>query len=183
MLIGGLGADRLEGGPGRDVASHAGALAGVVADLGAPGANRGEAQGDSYLGIEDLTGSGFGDTLAGNGLANILTGEAGHDRLSGGAGNDTLIGGTGDDTLIGGLGADSFVFSGGRDLITDFANDVDDLVFDLRLWGGGAPDIQALLSGAIQTATGLSLAFPDGDRLDITGIFTPSLLADDFVFL
>ncbi|MBL9051711.1 MAG: hypothetical protein JNK19_16485, partial [Tabrizicola sp.] len=87
-LLGGSGLDRLEGGAGRDLVSYGDALSGVVADLGVPGLNTGDAKGDSYLAVEDLAGSGFGDTLSGDGGANLLAGGGGNDLLQGQAGND-----------------------------------------------------------------------------------------------
>lgn len=183
LLLGGLGADRLDGGLGRDFASYAEATAAVVVEMLNVSANSGEAQGDTYFGIENLGGSRFSDRLIGDSLANWISGGGGNDRLAGASGNDTLIGADGNDTLSGGFGVDSFIFSGGNDLVTDFADDVDVLSLSIILWDGTPPSIQTLLAGAIRTATGLQLVFPDGDRLDISGIFTPSLLADDIVFL
>ena len=182
-LAGGAGADRLEGGVGRDQASYADAVAGVRADLVSVTTNTGDAAGDTYLGVEDLGGSAFGDTLSGDAGANILRGEGGHDSLSGQAGNDTLLGGEGNDTLVGGIGADCFVFDSGRDTILDFADNVDEIRIDTPLWGGTAPSIEALLATASVTATGLTLNLADGATLDIRGIFDASLLADDIVFL
>jgi arylsulfatase A-like enzyme len=56
VLIGGPGADALFGGVGIDTASFEGAASGVIADLRAGGL-AGEAAGDSYSLIENLTGS------------------------------------------------------------------------------------------------------------------------------
>ena len=60
-----------------------------------PASNTGDAAGDTYANIENLTGSGFNDTLTGDSGANTLDGGAGSDVLLGGLGADTLIGGTG----------------------------------------------------------------------------------------
>jgi Ca2+-binding RTX toxin-like protein len=98
-LNGGLGADALTGGTGIDTATYADAAMGVIASLAAPGSNAGEAAGDTYSGIENLTGSAFADTLTGDANANVLAGGAGDDTLNGGAGADQLIGGAGTDTL------------------------------------------------------------------------------------
>ncbi|MEQ1950734.1 hypothetical protein [Mesorhizobium sp. CN2-181] len=106
LLTGGLGADYLSGGAGSDRASYAGAAAGVTASLTDPALNTGEAKGDTYNSIENLTGSAFNDTLEANASANHVDGGAGNDTLSGLAGDDTLFGGEGNDTLRGGLGAD-----------------------------------------------------------------------------
>ncbi len=98
-LIGGAGADRLIGGDGSDTASYATASAAVIASLATPGGNTGDAAGDTYTSIENLTGSNLADTLSGDGLANILNGGGGNDVLYGGAGADTFIGGTDSDTV------------------------------------------------------------------------------------
>ena len=82
------GADVLQGGQGFDRASYRHAPARVIADLAFPGANTGNAAGDSYNSIENLVGSSFNDTLRGNSEANVLTGRAGSDTLTGRGGND-----------------------------------------------------------------------------------------------
>src|SRR6185295_13350994 len=83
---------------GVDTASYATAAAGVSANLTTPASNTGEAAGDSYTAIANLTGSAFADTLTGNTGANALDGGAGDDVLIGGAGADALTGGAGIDT-------------------------------------------------------------------------------------
>ena len=129
-LIGGPGADTLIGGKGKDTASYEDAKKGVTANLKNAGQNKGDAAGDTYKSIENLTGSKKADTLAGNDGANVLKGLGGNDRLSGGKGKDVLEGGAGKDTLTGGKGADTFVFLAlsdspakkkGWDVITDFS--------------------------------------------------------------
>jgi Ca2+-binding RTX toxin-like protein len=102
VLDGGLGADTMSGGLGIDAATYENAASGVVANLdpllaGTP-ANTGEAAGDTYANVENLTGSGFDDVLLGNNLANVLIGGNGNDKLVGGDSDDTLDGGTGTDT-------------------------------------------------------------------------------------
>jgi Ca2+-binding RTX toxin-like protein len=92
----------------------------VLVDLANSAINSGDdAAGDTYVSIENLTGSVGNDTLRGNAAAHvieggsgndILDGRAGSDNLDGGDGADILNGGAGSDTLAGGAGADRFVF-------------------------------------------------------------------------
>jgi Ca2+-binding RTX toxin-like protein len=88
-LIGGAGADSLNGGAGTDTASYWTALAGVTADLTTSSNNTGDAAGDSYVLIENLTGSAYNDILCGNASDNLLYGYFGADQMAGGLGNDT----------------------------------------------------------------------------------------------
>ena len=103
ILRGGAGADTLEGGAGADWASYEGSDAGVTITLGADGVTSeagtgGHAAGDTLTNIENLIGSGLGDTLTGNDEDNILRGGAGDDILAGGADADTYLFGSGDGT-------------------------------------------------------------------------------------
>lgn len=93
-LTGGLGADRLNGGTngaGGDTASYAGSNAAVTVDLARRAAqvSTGHASGDILIGIENVTGSSFADTLRGTSSANKLNGGTGADKLFGLGGNDT----------------------------------------------------------------------------------------------
>lgn len=89
LLEGGEGKDRLDGGAGSDTVGYSDAAAGVAASLFDATANRGAAQGDTYVSIENLAGSRFADELVGNSGDNILEGGEGEDRLKGNLGEDT----------------------------------------------------------------------------------------------
>ena len=115
ILIGGAGGDALNGGGGIDAVSYETAAAGVRANLQNQNGNTGDATGDSYTDVEDLTGSDHADQLIGDADDNTLSGRAGNDRLVGRDGNDVLFGGGGNDRLEGGLGADALNGGGGED--------------------------------------------------------------------
>jgi Ca2+-binding RTX toxin-like protein len=130
-LIGGGGADKLIGGDGEDTADYSSAPFdakkgyGVNVNLTSGRGAGGDADGDTYSGIEDLRGSAFADSLVGDAGANKLWGNSGNDELSGnagndwldgGAGNDVLTGGGGLDYLTGGTGSDRFVFGTAADI-------------------------------------------------------------------
>ena len=85
----GRDANSLDGGTGEDIASYAGSTAAVNVNLTTGTETGGDAQGDTLLNIEDLLGSGFGDTLTGNAGANVINGGAGADIMRGMGGNDT----------------------------------------------------------------------------------------------
>jgi Ca2+-binding RTX toxin-like protein len=95
-LIGGAGVDVIDGGLGSNTASYVADTVGVTVNL-STGANGvgGEAEGDSYLSINNLTGGFGGDTLTGDGGTNVLSGGSGDDNLEGLGGADALDGGAG----------------------------------------------------------------------------------------
>ncbi len=131
ILIGGEDADALFGGAGSDTASYKGATAGVVASLSNPAINTGDAAGDTYSSIENITGSDFDDSVYGNGSANVIYGGAGDDIIKGYDGNDTLTGASGDDNFYFNTALSAAT---NMDLIIDFnvADDVislDDAIF------------------------------------------------------
>ncbi|MCB1492023.1 MAG: hypothetical protein KDJ77_09540, partial [Rhodobiaceae bacterium] len=118
ILIGGGGGDSLVGGAGSDTASYAGSAIGVNVQLQYNIISGGDAAGDTYSSIENLTGSDQSDTLYGNPSANILKGGDGIDYLKGLNGADELYGDGGDDWLYvdnldtvaeGGAGTDRLV--------------------------------------------------------------------------
>jgi Ca2+-binding RTX toxin-like protein len=99
VLAGGGGLeDVLVGGIGLDTASYAGSAARVSASLDSSSANSGDARGDRYFGIENLTGSGHADHLTGDEGNNILEGGKGSDTLQALAGDDTYVWNLGDGT-------------------------------------------------------------------------------------
>lgn len=116
-LFGGAGVDSISGGMGNDTVTYFNSLSGVVASLANGGGARGDAQGDTFLLVENLTGSAFADTLVGDNGENVL---------NGGTGNDILIGGLGADTLIGGDGTDTASYAtAGNSVVVYLASSID----------------------------------------------------------
>ncbi|GJE27980.1 DUF642 domain-containing protein [Methylobacterium organophilum] len=109
-LVAGAGIDSLDGGSGSDTVDYSASTAAVAVNLTATSQNSalgtvaagaglgGYADGDSYLGVENVVGSAFADTLYAGSTAGRLQGGAGNDTLAAGAGADTLDGGAGSDT-------------------------------------------------------------------------------------
>ncbi len=102
-LEGGAGKDTLNGGTGTDTLSYAKSAAAVSVNMAAGTAIGGDAAGDSWSSVENLSGSAFDD---------LLGGDSGANRISGLRGNDWLLASTGADTLDGGDGFDTVDYSG-----------------------------------------------------------------------
>ncbi|MDX8482956.1 cadherin-like domain-containing protein [Mesorhizobium sp. VK24D] len=149
ILAGLGGADTLIGDAGTDTASYAASAVGVNVSLMTGLAQGGDAEGDTFSGIEGLLGSAQNDTLEGDGGNNVLNGGAGIDTLSYehaaaaitvslattaaqktiGAGSDTL---SGFENLIGSGFGDTLTGSAAANVISGLAGD------DLLNGGGGA---------------------------------------------
>ncbi|MBP1856739.1 M10 family metallopeptidase [Rhizobium herbae] len=127
ILIGGEDGDALLGGAGSDTASYKGATAGVTASMANTAINTGDALGDTYTSIENITGSDFDDLVYGNSSANIVNGGAGNDILKGYAGNDTLTGGAGNDQFNFNTALNAAT---NLDIITDFNVAADTILLD-----------------------------------------------------
>lgn len=98
-LRGGMGADQLIGGIGIDTATYAGEFGAVWVNLATGIGRWNAAEGDSYSGIENVTGTDFDDRITGTSGNNVLIGGGGDDVIAAGAGADTVDGGTGIDTI------------------------------------------------------------------------------------
>ncbi|MBM6581406.1 hypothetical protein ILT44_14515 [Microvirga sp. BT689] len=99
-LVGGAGADQLDGGEGWDIADYSGAASRVAVDLILLGRNAGEAQGDSFVSVEEVLGSRHNDELYGDTSSNTLRGNAGNDVLEGRGSGDLIDGGEGYDYAV-----------------------------------------------------------------------------------
>lgn len=123
FLNGGVGDDTIDGGAGFDRAAfYTGATSGVTVNLNIVGAQATGQGNDTLIGIENVSGTAFGDVLTGDGGDNWLWGSpatltdgsisaANNDTLNGGAGNDLLTVGIGNHSLTGGTGIDAVGFT------------------------------------------------------------------------
>ena len=192
FLEGGPGADALVGGTGMDTAAYTMSSEAVTVDLRfgeGPGSLTikapmgGDAVGDTFVGIENLRGSMYGDMLIGDntGMAmevndastpdvdettsrpgNTLFGNMGDDMLKGMGGNDTLRGGKGNDTLYGGADNDKLMGEMGDDAIKG------DDGMDTLIGGEGA---DKLFGGSVVMEGGEPVPMPDEsmDTVDYSG--------------
>jgi hypothetical protein len=88
-LGGNAGVNIIDGGDGSDTLSYIGAVSAIVVSL-ATGGSAGLATGDRYIAVENVTGTGFADSISGDAGDNVLTGGLGADTLDGGNGSDTV---------------------------------------------------------------------------------------------
>ncbi len=186
LLTGGAGDDTLDGSQGvSDEADYfdvgfgvdggpiqvPGDLVGVHVDLAAGVAyDDGEGGTDTLIGIENVVGSVYNDTIIGDDTSNELRGNDGDDTLNGQAGDDNLQGGEGDDLLISGDGFDSLFGGGGADrfVTSDLIGDRV-IIFDLRLEDGDILDLSANTFGVSDISSLLEFAseVPAGVRIDL----------------
>ncbi len=115
-FIGGWGHNHNDGGSGIDTMTYAGWHTGVVVNLEV-GEGLAGALGDTYVNIENVTGTDHTDVLYGDSGANVLNSGAGNDSLFDSDGDDTVFAGAGNDTLWAGSGADAYYGGTGIDSI------------------------------------------------------------------
>jgi len=204
-LAGGAGDDELRGDGGSDTADYTDATATVTVDLSATPnptdghitASVGISETDKLFDIENLSGSGYGDTLTGNDGANVIAGGGGADNvsgndgddvLSGDAGSDALSGGEGDDTIAGGADGDTLYGDAGNDVLSggDGADSLYGGTGDDTLAGGRGDDQLSGDEGDDQLSgdegDDLLAGGAGADTLDGgTGVNTASYLGSDSV--
>jgi Ca2+-binding RTX toxin-like protein len=144
-LTGGTGADVLNGGDGVDTASYLTAAAGLTVSL-TTGTGTGDAQGDTFISIENLTGSGFTDTLVGDGNANVLDGGGGIDTLQGLLGDDTYVVDNAADVVLENANEGNDTINASVNLI--LSANVENLVIQ------GAGDLQGYGNGSVNALFG-----------------------------
>jgi Ca2+-binding RTX toxin-like protein len=153
VLEGLVGADTLQGGNGSDTAAYAFSAAGVNVNLTTGIGLGGDAGGDTYSSIENVTGSA---------LADAINGDAGANTLNGGAGDDVLQGRGGADALQGGGGIDT----------ATYGNSAGGVTVNLALGTGLGSDAQGDTLTGIENVIGTALAdtlIGDGGANVLTG--------------
>jgi Ca2+-binding RTX toxin-like protein len=100
---------------------------GIYADLDEGFAKAIDGRIEKLVSIENLTGTGYNDTLIGTVGANVIRGGSGNDQLEGLGGNDRLYGGNGTDVIYGDAGNDDLYGEAGNDRMYGGSGD-DDLV-------------------------------------------------------
>ena len=175
IMVGRLGADAFDGGTGTDVVRYSDAIGAVYANLQTGFGAGADAQGDTYVHVENVVGSRFFDTLIG---------DDGDNRLEGLAGRDTLIGGNGDDQLFGGSDLDTFVFTNGNwgnDIIHDFDAGPGREKMDLSSIGIGFSDLSI-----VDTVFGVRVEYDHPtygiQTIALGGVDLADITADDFIF-
>jgi Ca2+-binding RTX toxin-like protein len=184
-LIGGVGADTFDGGGTGyyDYVTYENSKAGIKIDFTVVNGHTGDAAGDTYAFINEITGTNHNDTLIGadgntgdpssgwnifhgGGGNDIIRGGHGYGIFTGGAGNDTITGGMHEDTLYGNEGADELNGGGGND--TYYIDNLDKVVD-----GGGIADTAYITtSGPIGfkydlTSTGIDIAIVQNDLANV----------------
>jgi Ca2+-binding RTX toxin-like protein len=132
---------------------------------------------DTFLSIENVTGSSFDDVLTGSSQVNALSGGNGNDLIDGGSSNDSIDGGSGNDSLKGSAGDDILTGGAGIDTLNGGGN-ADTLT------GGTQNDIfqfTALGDSAPVTADRIT-DFAAGDKLDVSAIDANSSVGGDQAF-
>ncbi|WP_299694133.1 CAP domain-containing protein [uncultured Tateyamaria sp.] len=184
-VSGGAGGDRLFGGDGNDRVFGQGGndrmWGGIGNDSldGGDGKDRIKGEG----GNDRIWGGAGRDALRGEQGDDALWGQAGRDNLSGGRGNDRLDGGDGNDRLTGGADADTFVFSGGRNIVTDFDLGQAGERIDLRGVATITGFDDLMNGGHIWQANGKAvIGDHNGNKMVLMDVALNQLQADDFLF-
>jgi hypothetical protein len=204
VLAGLGGADALDGAEGTDTASYAASTAGVRVSLAANTAHGGDAEGDTFVSIENLVGSTLNDTLEGDASDNALNGGSGVDTASYehatagvtvslaitaaqntiGSGTDTLTsienltGSLFDDVLTGSSSGNVLIGLDGNDVLNG-GNGADTLI------GGSGADrfVFTTLANSSPAAPDTIVDFTHGvDLIDLSAIDANTLLGGNQAF-
>ena len=171
LLMGSFGADLLDGGPGTDTVTYSSSREGVTVNLGEGIIERGEADGDVFVSIENVEGSIYDD---------VLEGDNGANRISGGSGNDLLKGGEGADQFVFGEFVYQYMFADvdDNDIILDFTDNED--LIDLTFYGLSGFDKLTISSDP--NAVIIDLSDHGGGTILLEDFNIANLDSSDFIF-
>ena len=166
LFRGGAGFDQFYGGAGFDTADYSGATSAVTSNLAAFfTSNDGQGWGDYLLGVENLIGSAFSDSLAGDSSANRIEGAAGNDFLAGNSGNDTFI----------------FASGSGFDVVTDFSSQQGDIInLQSNLNSSGITSAAQALAQAFNFGGNVVINLGGSNTITLLGVSVANLSASDF---
>ena len=171
IIVGGAGADMLDGGDGdMDTLSYAGSP-GVIAENTRTGVtvtlnsnpdsndNMGtHAEGDnSIIGFENLTGSSYNDMLTGNNVAKVIKGGSGHDVIGGGGADAELEGGSGRDRLNGNNAGAFLSYEGSGSRVTVDLSETETVILsttDQTLFGENSASVDNVIEVSGGDASG-----------------------------
>ncbi len=144
------GADTIDGGAGSDYSNYTRSDEAVNVNLKTGINTGGDAEGDTLISIENVTGSDFNDTIIGS---------DGGNKIYAGSGDDVIVGSGGTDTLYGENGADTFMYYsndtfGSVDTIKDFDISEGDVIDISDLLIGYDPLTDAISDFVLFTSTG-----------------------------
>ncbi|MDF1662008.1 MAG: Ig-like domain-containing protein [Planctomycetota bacterium] len=174
LLDGGAGADSLNGGIGSDTVSYRMAPAGtngeIEIDLRLGIGTDSDAEGDTYVDIENANGSDFADLIVGNALGNTMASFAGNDRIFA----SLFLNLGGNAVMMGGAGFDILYLTGTDVLTVDGGDDIDACILfvDTDL---SNPTLNAAISNiedfsvSVQIATPITITINAADVLGLGG--------------
>ncbi|NBB47172.1 hypothetical protein GVN24_02675 [Rhizobium sp. CRIBSB] len=206
-LVGGAGGDTLNGGVGIDTADYSGSSAAISIDLASGTGSGGDAEGDTFSGIEKLIGTTFDDVFVSGAAGNHFVGGSGNDiylvnhadviveelasqgedeirttlstySIAGNAAIERLrYTGTSDSSLTGNAGANVLIGGSGNDVLIGGAG-ADQLI------GGAGSDSASYANAAaavtLNFVTGIHTGDAAGDVFDGIEAFIGSNLNDTF---
>lgn len=162
-MKGSKGSDHFDGGAGADTVDYSNSLAAVQIDLEDGRGFGGDAQGDTYSGVENVIGSAFDDEIMGSAADNVIDAGGGDDFISPGDGNNVVFAGDGDDfiSLLRTRGSSNVDAGNGDDsiLVLSLNNDVID--------GGDGTDSLRILNTKYYNQGGGAPPQPAGVTIDL----------------
>jgi Ca2+-binding RTX toxin-like protein len=189
-LEGGAGADHFIGGSGTDTVDYSSSGEAVNINLLEGFGLGGDAQGDTYDGIESIIGSDHDDTIVGRNRSDTIIAGDGDDVIRGGAGLDGIIGGEGNDRFVfdeSDQPVDLLQFN--LEAIMDFTAGGDEDVLDLVNAGTGFTSLEDVLANATDQEdfldsgiSGVMIDLGPSGGVFLAGVKADELTESDFMF-